>query len=534
MNTAQHVMDTLALEPGRTAIMEASGKRVNRGQLRHKILRRASCLLKAGLTPGDRVVVQAAPGIDLATSAIAVMVAGGVLVLAETSMSPVIYRERMAKANVAWFVVSRKLHWVHCTPGLGTLLRKRGIPLPPPVSAILATRLVTPLPDEDSAEPLDSAIERDGSAEAGIAFTGGTTQDPKGVRSSQDSLQAYLSSINTLMGSLAIECFIADTPQQILYGLYLGIAVWIPSGRGDKRAKRIYQCLVDGQADMFFGPPSTWSRILDLAQRDDLAAPRRLRLVMLGGAPVSNQILKRLEDWLPDTTKILVLYGLTEVGPVCSCDAATRRQWRGQGSLVGSALPKIQISIAHPDAAGVGELVVRGPSVFSGYLGCESSHGILNTGDLARLVEFDGDMQLVLMGRTKDMIIRRGVNIYPASVEPILLDICDKTGTPLLKDCALVGVWDPNIEDEKVVLFYSPATATPVDKARLRERIRNLVSSELEPDELIEIESIPAVGRQKKPDKRALRQLAEKTLELPSGRASIRPLEQSEHWESSK
>jgi hypothetical protein len=93
-------------------------------------------------------------------------------------------------------------------------------------------------------------------------------------------------------------------------------------------------------------------------------------------------------------------------------------------------------------------------------------------------------------------------------------------------------VWDASIEDEQVVLFYSPATATHVDQAKLQERIRDLLDRELQPDKLIEIESIPAVGRQQKPDKKALRKLAEKALELPSGRASIRPPAQSEHRES--
>jgi acyl-CoA synthetase (AMP-forming)/AMP-acid ligase II len=520
MNIAQHVLNVLAEDQSKTAIIEAGGNLITRGQLRNKILRRAKCLTDAGLVPGNRVIVQSSPGIELSTSALAILVAGGVLVLAEAGMAPEIYKKRVARAGVVWFVVDRRIHWIHSIPGFGKFLRQRGVPLPPPVDSSKVRRLVTPLPGEASVEPAHEVVERTDQSDAVIVFTGGTTQDPKGVRFSHRSLDAFISAIGVLTAPYAITNFVADTPQQILYGLYMGVGVWVPNGRGDKRASGIAQCLARGDVEMYFGPPSTWIRILALAQRDGILISNKLRLVMLGGAPVSNKLLDQLERWLPADTEVRVLYGLTEVGPVCSCTSAYRRHWQGEDNLVGVALPNIQMTIANPGQDGVGELQIRGPSVFSGYVGHEASGGVLKTGDLARLVEYEGETNLVLMGRKKDMIIRQGVNIYPSVVESIIQQVCDRLGQPLLIDCQLVGIWDPSKEDEHVVLFYVPNPDTPVNPSLLRQRLLGYVSTDLLPDTIFEIAKIPTVGRQHKADKRKLRHLAANALgmssELPS------------------
>jgi acyl-CoA synthetase (AMP-forming)/AMP-acid ligase II len=357
--------------------------------------------------------------------------------------------------------------------------------------------------------PLREAVQVPDDSDAVIIFTGGTTATPKGVRLSHSALRAYLSSINVFMDRYSVKNYVADTPQQILYGLYLGIGVWIPGGRGKRRAEGIAKCLSRGGAQMFFGPPFIWNQLLDRAAHHALPAPANLRLVLLGGAPVSDALLTRLQSWLAASTEVRVLYGLTEIGPVCSCTAESRLCWTGQGNLVGAAMPGVQMTIVDPGPDGTGELELRGPSVYSGYVGQGSSGGVLRTGDLARVVEYAGDQQLVLMGRRKDMIIRRGVNIYPATLEPLILQATDHSGQALLSDCSLVGVWNTATQDEEVFLFYVPAPAQKVDPGWLRERLSNLHGAELAPDLCVPIDKIPEVGRQHKPDKRALRARAE-------------------------
>lgn len=515
MNVAQQVITNLEHEQSRPAITEADGRLISRGQLRRRIQSRAARLTQLGVKPGDRVVVQEVPGIDLAISALAVLVAGGVLVLAEAGMAREVYERRVAKADVSWFLIGRKLRWIHRIPLLADYLRNRGVPLPPLPSRAGRGVLVTPLRGENSVTERTTVEPRAGDSLAAIVFTGGTTSEPRGVCLSQGALQVYLTSIGELLEGRQIESFVADTPQQILYGLYLGVGVWVPRRQGRKRARCIAHCLVRGDAQMYFGPPSAWVDILAVAREEKLPAPGRLQQVMLGGAPVSNQILRRLADWLLPETRVKILYGLTEAGPVCVCPANTRLTWQGEGSLVGRPLRHIGLTLAAVNHDGVGELEVTGPSLFSGYLGEAPAADVLKTGDLARFVELDGCRQLVLMGRTKDMIIRRGVNIYPSAVEPLFRTATDLRGRALFSDCALVGVWDAQAEDERLILFYVLHPDLADDSIPVEECLRALVSHELVPDTLLQLTEIPATGRQRKPDKQALRRLAAAKLKLP-------------------
>lgn len=512
MNIAHKLLASLAEYPDNMAIVEGGGRCISRAQIDKKIRRRASGLVEAGLRPGQRVIVQAPPGIELAVSALSVLVAGGVLVLMEANAAPALYLRQAACSAANWFLVDRKLHWIQSVPGLVSLLRQRGIGMPPAVEAGGVTRLVSPLAGETVAKELLFAVETGDEADAVIVFTGGTTQEPSAVRLSHRAVGAYLSSISDLVAGHTINCFIADTPQQILYGLFLGVGVWVPRGRGSKRARSIIRCLSSGEADMYFGPPSAWKEIMAQVKRDNLPPPQKLSLVMLGGAPVSNVLLSQLSHWLPATTEVRVLYGLSEVGSVSSCTASSRLHWESPGDLMGAPLPTLQLAINAPGGDGVGELVVSGPSVYSGYLGRGPSNGRLYTGDLARLVEFEGTTQLVLMGRVKDMIIRRGVNIYPLAVEPIILKTCDQSGVLMLRDCALVGIWDPVKEDEHLVLFYVPDTKKDFTPSFLQQRLRGALGEDYVPDTCMKISQIPGVGRQHKPDKVALRYQAAKIL----------------------
>ncbi len=508
------VLDILDQDPATVAVVEAGKRRVSRGQLKLRILARATQLQRAGIKPGERVVIQEKPGIEFAITSIAVLVTGGVLVLAEAGMAAEIYRTRLEKAQVRWIVTGRAVAWLQRIPLAARSLRHFAITLPPRLPDPSLTTLVTPLPHEKRAEAARpvKAIPRRGADLAVIVFTGGTTENPKGVCLSHEALAYYLASIEKITQRYAISTFVADTPQQILYGLYLGVGVWVPAGRDSRRASRIARCLVSGEAQMFFGPPSVWVRILQLVRDRDLPAPTGLRLVMLGGAPVTNTLLQQLTAWLSPETEITILYGLTEIGPVCTCSAQSRLEWDGPGNLVGSPLPHVTTQLRNPDSNGVGELLVSGPSAFTGYLGEPPGEGTVRTGDLATFVSLRGVRQVVLMGRSKDMIIRNGVNLYPSAIEPVFLGIRDGSARPLFRDCAVVGIWNEEKQDEEVVLFVVPGAGFEKNSKAMTKDFFRYVSDELVPDHTFTIHSIPQTGRQGKPDKKRLRVLAAEKL----------------------
>ncbi len=172
---------------------------------------------------------------------------------------------------------------------------------------------------------------------------------------------------------------------------------------------------------------------------------------------------------------------------------------------VGIAFPGQDIRVIDQDgtemADGVdGEVVVRGPNVMRGYLGRPDEtarvlvDGWLYTGDVGHL---DANGYLTLVGRSKDMIIRGGENIYPKEIEDVL------TGDPSVLDAAVIGAPDAKW-GEVVVAYVQPRTGATVDPAALKSLCARHLSGYKRPTALVVVDAIPknAVG---KTDKNSLR-----------------------------
>jgi acyl-CoA synthetase (AMP-forming)/AMP-acid ligase II len=150
-----------------------------------------------------------------------------------------------------------------------------------------------------------------------------------------------------------------------------------------------------------------------------------LRWFLCGGAQVPSSLLDRAANEFPKTN-VTVLWGMTE-GGLTTCHAASpREKFR---SSCGVGLPGLELHTIDPKentltVGSPGELVMRGPGVFTGYLGQPdlyqsslTADGFFKTGDLAVI---DDDGYLTITGRVKDLIIRGGVNISPVPIEDAL------------------------------------------------------------------------------------------------------------------
>jgi len=309
---------------------------------------------------------------------------------------------------------------------------------------------------------------------------------------------------------MKIDRFLADTPQQMLYAMRLGKTVFVTRGRQEKRARHILHLVRDGEVDTYFGSPYIWMKMRELAGANADRLPPSLRNVLLGGAPVTADFLSALRGWLHDDTQLLMLYGLTETGVVCTARSEDKLNWKGQGDLVGIPLDGIDIDIVDPDKNAIGEVVVHSPSLYAGYLGEKqrSPEEGLHTGDLGRLMKMNDRPMLVLAGRAKDMIIRRGVNIYPGVLEPVIRSFRDEHG-PLMQQCALVGLWNEARQDEDVVLCVERGSGRPsLQVGELHRRVSIEVGPDGAPDHILMVDIIPVTGRQNKIDRNTLRTLA--------------------------
>jgi long-chain acyl-CoA synthetase len=181
------------------------------------------------------------------------------------------------------------------------------------------------------------------------------------------------------------------------------------------------------------------------------------------------------------------------MAPVARVDMAEKLAWQGEGDLVGAPLPGSRVRIGEG-----GELYVAGDWLCDHYLGGDRLTEVA-TGDLARL---DDEGRIILLGRVKDMIIRGHYNIYPALYEGKIEEI------PGVARCALIGVWDDHLGDERVVLVLDAANET--NPVRLKRRVEQVLRAEAIvdtlalPDEIV-VMPLPESGRTHKIDRNALR-----------------------------
>ena len=529
MNVAKPFLDVFSADPSRPAIHEAGGRAIDCGGLRERAAAVAAQLRKLGLAPGDRVVLQIPNGVELAASVIGTLLAGGVAVLCEPGLGDEVYLSRIRAAKARWVLVHPIVRLVNRVPGLRKVLRRFEMDVPPTVPTggdtkeitISRTALDRLVSQGSGAAPVEIA-ERGDDQDAVMIFTGGTTSRPKGVRLSHRAIDHYLSHIASVVSDVPISSFLADTPQQVLYALRLGKTAWITKGRTQKRARYAGGLIAEGRVDAYFGSPYVWVEMMRMgkARGRPRTLPDTLRIVLLGAAPVTVDFLATLGGRLHPSTRMLVIYGLTEVGPVSAVSGKDKLAWKGDGDLVGEPFPAVDVRIDGADRDdGIGEVVIRSPSLYTGYLGTpdrKTDEG-LRTGDLGRLVEVKGKTMLALMGRQKDMIIRAAVNLYPSTLEPAIRAIRGEDGAPLFKECALIGLWSETRQDEEVVLCYQPEQGRhDLSLELLRRPVEEATGPDGAPDRYLEVDPIPVTGRQNKVDKGALRRVAAERFGLGS------------------
>ncbi|MFE0459169.1 long-chain fatty acid--CoA ligase, partial [Kitasatospora sp. NPDC058965] len=175
-------------------------------------------------------------------------------------------------------------------------------------------------------------------------------------------------------------------------------------------------------------------------------------------------------------------------------EAGAKLDHASAGDLAGHPLPGVSARLNEQ-----GELLLRGPHLAIGYLG-GGPIGELNTGDRARI---DPEGRIVLLGRTKDMLIRGSFNLYPGLYEPAVAAL------PGVAEAVFVGVPDPLTADEAVVLAVRADGSVPEPELvrALRRRLPTLIDHAALPDRIQCLPAIPRRGRTEKPDRDRLRAL---------------------------
>ncbi|WP_306213466.1 beta-ketoacyl synthase N-terminal-like domain-containing protein, partial [Actinoplanes sp. RD1] len=324
--------------------------------------------------------------------------------------------------------------------------------------------------------------------DAWIHYTSGSTGRPKGVVSSQGRwLRMIRSALVDHLGLTADDRFLWPLPLSHAFSherIVLGVpalgatAVLLDNPSGAELA----EALRTTAPTVLNGVPTTYHGLL-AALGDDRPEWRGLRMCVTGGAPVPPLLRAAVHQVLG--APLVNSYGATETCGAVALELPGQ-DIAAEGS-VGQVVTEVRITAPGTGAAlppgTEGEVYVRGAGVMRGYHRQPAAtdealvDGWYRTGDLGRML---GD-QLVLTGRVRDLIIRGGVNIHPASIEEVLLSL------PEVADAAVAG--RPHHRLGQVAVAYVVPAAPGVDAAGLLSTVRRRLSAAL--DELHLVDALP-------------------------------------------
>jgi fatty-acyl-CoA synthase len=287
-----------------------------------------------------------------------------------------------------------------------------------------------------------------------IQFTSGTTGAPKGATLTHHNILNNGFFIGEAMRLTAADRLCIPVPLYHCFGMVLGNLACVTHGSamiypdGGFDAKAVLDTVQAERCTALHGVPTMFIAVLDHPDfaRYDLSS---LRTGIMAGSPCPIEVMKRVVERM-HMREVTIAYGMTETSPVSfqsSVDDPTERRV----STVGRIQPHIEVKIVDGQGRIVscgtpGELLTRGYCVMLGYWNDKEkteeaidSAGWMHTGDLATIDE-EGYCNIV--GRSKDMVIRGGENIYPREVEEFLYK------HPKIRDVQCIGVPDPRYGEE--------------------------------------------------------------------------------------
>ena len=428
----------------------------------------ASLLASLGLAPGDRVAVQVEKSPEALLLYLACLRAGLVYLPLNSA-----YQER----EVAYFLENAEPRVVVAQPSslpwLAPLTDRLGISHLFTLDEMGSGTLPDAAREVPAAFP---AVPRDAGDLAAILYTSGTTGKSKGAMITHGNLASNALALHTAWGFVAEDVLIHMLPLFHVHGLFVachcvllnGTAMRFHAKFDAKRAVAEFR-----ESTVFMGVPTFYTRLL-AEPALDAGACKSMRLFVSGSAPLLAETHSEFEARTGH--RILERYGMTETGMLTSNPLTGERR----AGSVGPALPGTEVRIVDDDdravaADVIGHVQVRGPNVFAGYWRMPernreefTTDGFFRTGDMGSLSR---DGYLSIVGRSKDLIITGGYNVYPKEIELLLDEM------PGVQESAVVGVPHPDFgEAVTAVVVARPGAFLPGEQqmiASLKGKLAN-------------------------------------------------------------
>ena len=314
---------------------------------------------------------------------------------------------------------------------------------------------------------------------AAILYTSGTTGRSKGAMLSHDNLLSNALVLKDYWGWIPGDVLIHALPIFHVHGLFVALHGALING-----SKMIWCAKFDPkfvvqklpEATVFMGVPTLYTRLLHEPGLDKNAV-RNMRLFVAGSAPL---LIETFTEWQEKTGHtILERYGMSETAMLTSNPYEPAQGGERRGGTVGFPLPGVTVRVLGDDgqvlpAGDIGGIQVKGPNIFKGYWRMPektkeefTTDGFFKTGDVGKV---DERGYITIVGRSKDLIISGGYNVYPAEIEGYINDM------PGVAESALVGVPHPDFGEVGVAIVIAKPgadlNATQIT-AELKSRLAN-------------------------------------------------------------
>ena len=469
--------DQVARQPDAPALSDSIGSVWNYGALDRASRDGADMLKQAGVRAGDRVLMLS----ENCATAVAMLFAawhlGAVII-------PVNARQTSAE-------VKRILE--HATPAAVVATSAASVDAVAHAKALGGVEKVGSYGQIHLATPFASAPDANLNDVAVLLYTTGTTGDPKGV---------MLTHENVRFGGMASAQLRDMTPEDVIYGVLpithvFGLASVVTAScfagahvRMEARfsAAKLFAALQDG-VTLLSAVPQMHAMLMQYTKEQGLTAlgSPHLRYVSSGAAPLDPAWKRKAEAFYG--VALQNGYGMTETtAGVC----ATRSAIGTQDISVGPPLPGVEIAIDDTVPGGgekSGEVLTRGGHIMKGYYRNPEEtarvldkEGWMRTGDLGRIDEQTGFLHI--LGRSKELIIHGGFNVYPPEVEAALND------HPMVIQSAVIGRMAAG--DEEVLAFVQVADVRDVTPETLRAFVAERLAGYKRPSQIILGTSLPA------------------------------------------
>ncbi|MFW6063221.1 MAG: AMP-binding protein [Chloroflexota bacterium] len=473
---------------------EGENLQVTYGELSRNVERTMTYLQEQGVQPGDRVALQLPKCLPFLYLHLAIMRLGAITLPLNPAYPPQELRYFLEDAEASLFFAGARARDT-LQPMLDDMLRAPQLVLLDCDDQNAFASLLDGVEMDEATLP---PIPEDADRTALMIYTSGTTGRPKGAMITHGNLTANIEGLHEAWGWREDDVLLHVLPIFHVHGLVVALHGALHAGATTLLmpkfdAEWTLQTLQERRCTVFMAVPTIHRLLLQVPNAGDYDLSH-MRLLTSGSDRLPDDVFKAFEETFGHT--LLERYGMTETGMNLSNPLHGERR---VGS-VGLPLPGVQARIVDPETGDVlpdgevGEVQIRGPHVCKGYwrqpqktAEAFTDDGWLKTGDLG-LREPDG--YYTLKGRSKDLIISGGYNVYPPEVELALAE------HPAVGASAVIGCPDKKWGERVTAVIVCRDGAAAVEE-EIIEHCRRYLAPYKVPKAVVFVNSMPrnALGK---------------------------------------